>query len=80
MITAGTPVSGMQFNPNSTFAGFPGDKGITGANDPRFKRPMPAGKFSFTGNPVDRQMYENFATPPGSAYASTTSGSSTYSQ
>jgi hypothetical protein len=70
------------WNPQGRPSALVGDEGVADVismNQLRSrKRPMPSGKASFTGNPVDRQMNENFATQPGSAYAGSTSGSSTY--
>lgn len=72
--------SSVQWNPQGSYQGFSSDSGIERVRrlNQAIKTPMSAGRFSFTGNPQDRAMYENFATQKGSQYSAATSGSSTY--
>lgn len=74
------PNAGAQWNPNAPASSVRSDSGIERVRsmNTNISRPMPAGALSFTGNPVDRQMYGNFAVQPGSAIAASTLGSSTY--
>ncbi len=68
-------------NPNNSLQ-FSGDSGIQRVRDMNQQManrvPMSANAQSFTGSPMDRIMYENFATQKGAPYAAATSKSSTY--
>jgi hypothetical protein len=72
--------SAVPWNPQGTYSGFASDSGIERVRtmNQNVRSPMSAGKFSFTGNPQDRAMYEAFATQKGAQYSKATSGSSTY--